>query len=228
MLYKHKKRFILKRILLIVVITLSPFQNLPAQSKYDKSFYGGLFYLSEFIASGEFESFKKNNDDLAQVDLIYQKAINFYDGDFSEALLALTFTCLPFDHIKVKFLFGSQINIPLPSPPKIIFKQKVANLPSRLFFDTPNTNFGDKDKLAHFFGNAFLRYNFGFFNLSKFMGIFVENVEEGLFIEGGYSLRDIIANHLGELFAESLKCNKDILPSDILKIYQLLFFRIKI
>jgi hypothetical protein len=227
-LSKHKKRIILRRILFIVILSFTPFQYLSAQSKYDKSFYGGLFYLSEFIASSEFESFKKNNDDLAQVDLIYKKSINFYDGDLSEALLALTFTCLPFDHIKARFLFGSKINIPLPSPPKIIFKQKVTNLPSRLFFDTPNTDFGDKDKLAHFFGNAFLRYNFGFFNLSKFMGIFVENVEEGLFIEGGYSFRDIIANHLGELFAESLKCNKDILPSDILKIYQLLFIRIKL
>lgn len=218
----------MERILFVFLLTLFPSQNLPAQSKFDKSFYGGLFYLSEFIASREFESFKKNNDELSQVDLIYQKAIDFYDGDFSEALLALTFTCLPFNHIKVRLLFGSQINFPLPSPPKKIFKQKVANLPSRLFFDTPETDFGDKDKLAHFFGNAFLRYNFGFFNLSKFMGIFVENVEEGLFIEGGYSFRDLIANHLGELFAESLKCNKNILPSDILKIYQLLFIRIKL
>lgn len=219
----------MKRTFLIISLSFSLFQiNLLSQSNYDKSLYGGIFYLSDYIASEEFDTYKKNNDNLTQVDHLFRKAIDFYDGDISEALLALTFSFLPFNHIKVKFLFGSQFRIPLPSPPQKIFEKRLDNLPSKLFFDSPQSSFGDKDKLSHFFGNAFLRYNFGFFNLSKFMGIFVENVEEGLFIEGGYSFRDIIANHLGELFAESLKTNKDIQPSDILKIYNLLFIRIKL
>ncbi|MEW6508121.1 MAG: hypothetical protein AB1432_10290 [Bacteroidota bacterium] len=218
----------MKRTILFFALILFPFRNNPAQIKYDKSFYGGLFYLSEFIASSEFDVYKEVNDDLSQINFIYKKAIEFFDGDISEALLALTFTCLPFDQIKVRFFFGSKIIFPLPSPPKKIFNKKLSNLPSKLFFDSPKSNFGDKDKLAHFFGNAFLRYNFGFFNLSKFMGIFVENVEEGLFLEGGFSNRDIIVNHLGELFAESIKKNKNLLPSDILKIYQLLFLRISL
>ncbi len=217
----------MKTLLTTAAILIFLFHNhFLAQSNYDKSFYGGLFYLSEFIASDEFSTFKNGHDDLAQVDIIYKKAVDFYNGDISEALLALTFTYLPFDHIKVRFLFGTQLNFPLPSPPKKVFNNKVRNLPKFLFFDSPKSNFGDKDKLAHFFGNTFLRYNFGFFNLSKFMGIFVETVEEGLFIEGGYSNRDLIVNHLGEFFAESIKKNNSILPSDILKVYQILFIRI--
>jgi hypothetical protein len=217
----------LKTLLTTAAILIFLFHNhFLAQSNFDKSFYGGLFYLSELIASDEFSTFKNGHDDLAQVDIIYKKAVDFYNGDISEALLALTFTYLPFDHIKVRFLFGTQLNFTLPSPPKKVFDNKVRNLPKFLFFDSPKNNFGDKDKLAHFFGNAFLRYNFGFFNLSKFMGIFVETVEEGLFIEGGYSNRDLIVNHLGEFFAESIKKNNSILPSDILKVYQILFIRI--
>lgn len=219
----------MKKTILCFSLSLILFHiNLHSQSANDKSLYGGIFYLSYYIASDDFASYKKYNDNLTQIDHLFRKAVDFYDGDISEALLALTFSCLPFNHIKVKFLFGTQFRIPLPSPPQKVFERRLNNIPSKLFFDSPQSSFGDKDKLSHFFGNAYLRYNFGFFNLSKFMGIFVENVEEGLFIEGGYSFRDIIANHLGELFAESLKTNKDIQPSDIMNIYNLLFIRIKL
>jgi len=212
-------------------LSVSIFLFIPAsycfQNNYDKSFYGGLFYLSEFIASDQFAELRKNHNDPELVDLIYRKAYDFYDGDISEALLALTFACLPFNRIRTRFLFGSELMIPLPSPPESVFKTKVKNLPKNIFFNSPETEFSDKDKLAHFFGNAFLRYNFGFFNLSKFMGIFVETVEEGLFIEGGYSNLDIITNHLGELFAESVKENNSLLPSSVLNVYQLFYFRMR-
>lgn len=215
-------------LLLFFIIYLLLTQSISkAQNKYDKSFYGGLFYLSDYIASKEFRQIKNNAYDFDQVNTIYIRAVQFFEGDISEALLCLTFACLPYNNIKVRAPFGSQIIIPLPSPPQSIFNAKLEALPSKIFFDSPQNNFGDKDKLSHFFGNAFLRYNFGFFNLSKFIGIFVENIEEALFVEGGFDKRDIIANHLGELFGEILRKEKNVMPSDILKIYQLLFFRLQ-
>jgi hypothetical protein len=213
-------------IILFAIIFFSFTSLFHAQKTYDRSFYGGLFFLSEYIASDQFSELKNRISDQEQVDLLYQMALEHFEGDISEALLALTFACLPYNHIKVKFLFGSVLYFPLPSTPKKIFNKKNEQMPRFIFFDSPKSSFGDKDKLAHFFGNTFLRYTFGFFNLSKFMGIFVEIVEEGLFIEGGYSSRDIVVNHLGELFAESLKINNKILPSEIFSVYQLLFFRI--
>lgn len=197
-----------------------------AQEQYEKNFYGGLFYISNYIASDEFESLKKAKSDPEQVDHIFEKAVKFFEGDISEALLCLTFATLPYNHIELRFLFGTQINIPLPSPPQKIFEIKFKNLPKEIFFDSPKDGFGDQDKLAHFFGNAFLSSNFGWFNLSKFMGIFVEQVEEGLFVNGGYSNKDLITNHLGELFGTCIKNNRNLKPSDVLKIYQLLFLRI--
>jgi len=213
-----------KFILPILIISSLSNSSL-AQNKYKKNFYGGLFYLSEYIASNEFVELKNNNNYLVQIDSLYKKALLFFNYDISESLLCLTFTCLPYNNIKIRMPFNSQIIIPLPSPPQNIFNKRLSNLPSNIFFDSPQNDFGDKDKLSHFFGNAFLRYNFGFFNLSKFMGIFVENVEEAIFIEGGFDKRDIIANNLGELFGNSLRINNDTLPSEVLILYQLLFFR---
>ncbi len=211
--------------LFLILFLIQPYYIL-SQSKYNKDFYGGLFYLSEFIASPEFSSLKDRSSDIELVDSLYLRSLKFFDNDISEALLCLTFSCLPYNNIKVRFLFNSQLIIPLPSPPQKVFNQKLKNLPNKIFFDSPQNDFGDKDKPSHFFGNAFLNYNIGFFNLSKFMGIFVETVEEGLFIEGGYSNKDLVTNSLGELFAEVLKNNPQILPSEILKIYQIFFFRI--
>lgn len=227
MLYKHNRNSVLSNKLTLLILSILLFNSLSlSQTKYDKTFYGGLFYLSEYIASEEFTLLSKVKDDFSLTDSIYFKALDFFDDDISEALLCLTFTSLPYNKIKTKLLFGSQLIIPLPSPSKKVFDKKVENLPKNLFFDSDKNHFGDKDKLAHFFGNAFLRYNFGWFNLSKFMGIFVEYVEEGLFVEGGFSNKDLIANYLGELFAETIKQNKTIRPSEILKIYQLLFLKV--
>lgn len=169
---------------------------------------------------------KINMNDLSRVDSIYIKGLNFFEGDISETLLCLTFSCLPYNEIKVRFLFNTQLIIPLPSPPKKIFEKRLKNLPSKIFFDSPNTEFGDKDKLSHFFGNAFLKINSGIFNLSKFMGIFVEVIEKELCVDGTFDERDIITNYLGELFATVLKENKNILPSQILILYQLLYLRL--
>jgi len=209
----------------VLFIIILPYEKSISQSKYEKNFYGGIFYLSEYISSKEFEEIKLASGDNSAVDSIYNRAVNFFNGDKSEALLCLTFTCLPFKEIEIKFLFNKKITIPLPSPPYSLFQAKLKKLPTKIFFDSPENEFGDKDKLSHFFGNAFLKYNSSFFNLSKFLGIFVEVVERDLFVNGSFDNRDLITNYLGELFGELIKCNKNILPSDVLKIYQLLFIR---
>ncbi len=197
------------------------------QTKYDKSFYGGLFYLSNYIASEEFVNLKKNNSDIALVDTLYQRSLTFFDGDISEALLCLTFACLPFNKIEFKLPFGLGIaKIPLPSPPQNVFEKRKDNLPKKLYFSTPNTNFGDKDKLSHFFGNAFLKYSAGIFNFSKFMGMFVELTEEYFFANGSFDKRDLETNYYGEIFASLLKNNCKAKPSEALVINQLLLIRV--
>ena len=216
-------------IILYLILFLNNNLLLLSQNKYEKNFYGGLFYLSEYIASDEFKSLKEKNSDLEQVDSIFSKALRFFEGDISEACLCLTFATLPFNNIKVQLpMIHSQIIVPLPSAGIKLFEAKTKNIPKYLFIDSPQNDFGDKDKLAHFFGNAFLSYNFGWFNFSKFMGIFVEKVEDGFFTEGSFDRKDLIINALGELFGKEIINNENLSPSKVLKIYQLLYFRLRL
>ena len=198
-----------------------------SQQDYEKSFYGGLFYLTNYLNSDEYKQFSKLHDDLESVNHVYEKALVFFDGDVSETFFCLTFVFIPYNHITMKLpLIETNVKFPLPSPPQSVFNEKLKNTPKHLFFDSPNNNFGDKDKLAHFFANAFLRYNVSFFNLSEFLGIFVEYFEQGFFLQGSFDRRDLIVNHLGELFAEMVHKNPNAKPSEALKVYQLLYLRI--
>lgn len=200
---------------------------LSAQQKYDKSFYGGLFYVTNYMISDEYKTFLHSHNDLETVDHIYEKALDFFDGNYTETFFCLTFALIPYNKIPMRLpILGIKVTVPLPSPPQKIFDEKLKNTPKRLFNDSPSNNFGDKDKLAHFFANAFLHYNVNIFNLSEFLGIFVEYFEQGFFLQGGFDRRDLITNHLGEIFAEMVKKDKNAKPSEAFKIYQLLILRI--
>ena len=218
----HCKKFF---VLLLLIILLSPLPNLLlAQQKYNKDFYGGLFYLTDYMTSSEYKQFTANHTDLEKVDHIYNVALEFFDGDLSETFFCLTFTLLPYNTILMRLpVIRTQITIPLPSPPNSVFKEKLKNTPKKIFPDSPTNDFGDKDKLAHFFANAFLHYDVTIFNLSEFLGIFVEYFEQGFFVQGGYDIRDLIANHIGEFFAEMVRINPKAKPSDALLVYQLLY-----
>ena len=214
------------KILLLILLFLSQ-TKIFAQKNYDKSFYGGLFFLTNYMISEEYKQFSQTHNDLETVDHIYEKALIFFERDYSETFFCLTFTLIPYNKILMKLpLIGSHVTVPLPSPPQKIFNEKLKNTPKKLFNDSPSNDFGDKDKLAHFFSNAFLHYNISFFNLSEFLGIFVEYFEQGFFLQGAFDERDLITNHLGEIFAEMVHKNKNAKPSEALKIYQLLILRI--
>ena len=216
------------KFLLLFLLTGINLSTATAQQKtYDKSFYGGLFYLSDYVASDEFKFYTQNHSDLEAVDHIYEKGLSFFEGDKSETFFCLAFLFLPYNNIKIKLpVTGTVITIPLPSAPSRIFDKKTRNTPKKIFFDTPDNDSGDRDKLAHFFANAFLRHSVSIFNLSEFLGIFVEYIEQGFFLQGGFDRRDLIVNHLGELFAEMVRENPNAKPSEALLIYQLLIFRI--
>ena len=196
------------------------FKNAQCQTR---SFEEGVIFLSEYIASEEFKN--KTDEDVNLVDTLYLKALNFYDGNISEALLALTFSTLPFNRMPVTIpLVKLKINLRLPSVDKKLFQQKNKNLPGLVYFDSNESGNQDKDKVAHFFGNAFLSYNVTFLNLSKFLGIFVEMFEETFKVSGKIDFRDLQTNYCGEFFGKSLRNQKDLYPSDFFKLYSLFYF----
>lgn len=185
----------------------------------------GVNYLSEFIASDYFLELKNQNNDLSLVDSVYLRAIKFYNYDYREALLALTFTSIPYRRVPLVIpVLKVRIYYPLTSANDSISTLKNKNLPKQLFYDTPSDKGGDKDKLAHFFGNAFLGYGKNILNLADVFGYFVEVFEEDFKSDSKVDFRDIDVNWYGYLFGDMLKVNKNILPSQIMTLRSLRYF----
>ncbi|MFA6979011.1 MAG: hypothetical protein WC209_06770 [Ignavibacteriaceae bacterium] len=174
--------------------------------------------ISEFIASDSFFSLKEQKGELQSIDSLYLKALNITGNNVQETLLALTFAVVPYKNVPVRFLF--RFNYPLLSADDSTFRKKNKNLPKYFLPDSPNNEFGDKDKLAHFFGNTFVAYTSQVFDLTKAIGYFVEVFEENFTPENHVDCRDLKVNKLGEAFGKSLKKDQTLLPSIFIKKYQ--------
>ena len=212
---------IINRIILysFVIIIMSISSNeLIAQS-----FEEGVIFLSETIASDNFRNL--SCPDIDKIDSLFKIAINYYDNDISEALLALTFATLPFNKMSVKIpIINVRIPLKLPAVDDKLFYKKKNNLPGFVLFNSAEISGNDKDKVAHFFGNAFLAYNVTFINISKFMGFIVEMFESAFQVSNGVDKRDLEVNYLGEFFGTSLQKYPNLNPSHFFKLYSLFYF----
>ncbi len=216
-----KLQYIIKFSILFY-LTLS---DVSAQIFVEKDLEDGITYMVGFILSDRFDSLKQTNSDLDLVDTLYLRAINFHNGAIDEALLTLTFATLPFREMPLHIPFTNiKLGAKLPSGPENILKKKIDRLPGQVLIDSPQTKFGDKDKVAHFFGNAFFSYSVSFFNISKFLSILVELFEDAFKVEGTIDHRDFIANYLGYHFGKRLNDDKNYLPSEAFRLYT--FFKI--
>ena len=212
----------MKLYFLITALLLITTSTIAQQSRLSYS----VNYLSEFIASDYFANLEKEVNDLSLVDTLFNRAINLQGGDISEALLALTFATVPYKIVPIQIpLIKTIINYPLISDNDSIFLLKNKHLPGRLYFDTPNNNFGDKDKLAHFFGSAFLAYNSAIFDLGDLIGYFVEVFEEEFKVQSVIDNRDMITNKLGYIFGTNLKRDRFIHPSNAFLLRTLFYIR---
>lgn len=202
-----------KFILLILILVINSNTIYPQQSRLSKN----VNYISEFIASDYFKELSKNNSDLTLVDTIYLRAVHFNHNNYSEALLALTFAVVPYKKVPIKLpIFNIQLYYPLISADEETFLQKNRNLPSILYFDTSNNSYGDKDKLAHFFGSAYLSVSTNLFDFGNLIGYFVEVFENEFKVQSVIDTRDMMTNSLGNIFGKILKKDKSILPSQVL------------
>jgi len=211
-------KLIILLIFLILTVTL-----LPQQSNISKE----VNYLSAYIVSNHFLDLRKNIGDISATDSLYKEALKLTENDLSEALLALMLTTVPYREVPVQLpILKVMIAYPLISADSAIYSKKNENLPRYLFFDTPQDNYGDKDKLAHFFGSTFLSYESKFFDLGKLIGYFVESFEESFKVQSSVDVRDLDVNEYGRLFGTLLKSDKEILPSSIILFRSLRNFRV--
>ncbi|HSD62526.1 MAG TPA: hypothetical protein VLB50_01975 [Ignavibacteriaceae bacterium] len=208
----------MKKILIIIsFISCTAFTQ---QSELSKT----VNYLSKFIASDYFGNLHDKMDDLALTDTLFNRAVRYRNNDYSEALFSLMLTTVPYKKVPIQIpLIKLNVLYPLTSAGDSIFFLKNRNLPKNFYFDTPQNKFGDRDKLAHFFGSAFLAYNSSIFDLGDLIGYFVEVFEEEFKVQSQIDNRDLMTNRLGYLFGTELKRNKNIHPSDAFLLRTLIY-----
>jgi hypothetical protein len=172
------------------------------------------FQLKEYVRSEELASERTAHGDLYAVDCVFDRAMRLCWNNVYEALLVSAFALMDHERFGVRLpLIGTILWFPLTSEFAGEFRARLDALPSRLYADTPPVQEGDRDKLQHFFGSAFLTAITESEEEADRFGLFVEWGEE-LFIVGGVSdERDVRANRQGERFGMSLLSDPDTRPS---------------
>ena len=209
----------------VLIILYLTSVNINAQIFIEKDLEEGVTYIVNFIISEKYDSLSQINSDLDLLDTLYLRALHFHYHNIDDALLTLTFATLAFNEMPLHFPFTNfQLGAKLPSGPDGTLHEKIKKIPKQIFIDSPQSNFGDKDKVAHFFGNAFLSNSVTIFNLSKFLSILVELFEDAFKVEGTIDNRDFVANFLGYHFGKHVSIDEKYLPSQSLRIYT--FFKL--
>ncbi len=171
--------------------------------------------LRDLVVSQEFAAYRHRRGDPASVDYLFRHALKLAWGNTGEALLICMLAT--FDHRTVGIqlpVIGPVLWLPLTGEFRDEFRTRLASLPTTLYPDTPPE--GDRDKLQHFFGSAFLTVVFGSPESADEIGEFVETGEEQFIVGGVNDVRDVRANRQGQRFAAALSTRLDALPSEFL------------
>ena len=193
----------------------------PRTSAQTTKFNASVYAINDYLVSARFYKLRLNEGELTAIDSLYAFALNYFDGNKSDALLSLTFSLLPFDKMELALPFGGNFSLYLPCTDYELYRMRLESLPRGFLPDSPTRPNADTDKLSHFFGNAFLGYDLNFFNFADFLGIFVEAFEYNFKIKGAFDLRDIRMNKLGLLFGDALKNGKKVSPSEFIALYSI-------
>jgi len=172
--------------------------------------------LKEFVRSKTFKMLREGYGDLHAVDAIFIRSMALTKENTAVSLFLATVAC--FDHR----LVGLKIPVfslffPLTNESEDEFIRRVDNLPTRLYDDTPPSMGGDRDKLQHFFGSAFISYVFESSQPAERVAQFIEFGEDAIIVEGAYDQRDLQANCQGGKFGLALLQNNHRLPSEFLR-----------
>ena len=172
--------------------------------------------LKDFIRSKSFQEIRKFYGDARAVDAIYVRSMQLTNNNTAMALLLSTIAC--FDHhivgLKVPVF---QLFFPLSNESSEEFTSRVNNLPTKLYTDSPQGRQGDRDKLQHFFGSAFLTFISESRGTAERIGDFVEEGEDAVIIDGKLDERDRRANLQGQDFGLGLLEDNHRMPSQFLR-----------
>jgi hypothetical protein len=178
-------------------------------------FIADAAYLKSTIPGEEFQRVRREAGDPAAVDTLFALAKDLSWGNLYAALLITTVAVMDHRRVGVDLpLLGELLWFPLTSEFEEEFRARVAALPSALYADSPRG--GDRDKLQHFFGSAFIALLSESANAADRTGEFVEWGEEEFIVGGTADDRDARANREGQRFALRLLTDPFARPSQYL------------
>jgi hypothetical protein len=178
--------------------------------------FSDCYQLREYVCSDEFASARRSCGDLHAVDLIFDRAMRLCWNNIGEALLVTTFAVMDHRRFGVSVPpLGALLWFPLSSEFPEDFRRRIRALPRFLYPDTPPGQAGDRDKLQHFFGSAFLTVLTGSEEAADRFGLFIEWGEERFIVGGVNDPRDVRANRQGQRFALRLMSDEDARPSAV-------------
>jgi len=172
--------------------------------------------LKDFIRSETFGAIRRREGDRRAADAIFVRAMTLTRNNTSAALLIATIATLDHDVVAVRVPVLS-LALPLTNESREDFSARIGNLPARLYPDSPSGAGGDRDKLQHFFGSAFIAFTFESQGAADRVGEFVEIGEDAAIVGGVLDSRDRRANWNGNQFGTALLSNNRLYPSDFLR-----------
>ena len=175
--------------------------------------------LREYIQSEEVASIRRRYGDVPAVDALFHRAMKLSWNNVYEALFISMFATIDLRRLGVNLpLLGPLLWFPLTPEFEDEFLVRVNALPRKLYPDTPRGEAGDRDKLQHFFGSAFLAYVFESGEGADRVGNAVEMGEREFVVGGADDERDVRANKQGQEFGLHLLHDKSLHPSLFLRV----------
>jgi len=171
--------------------------------------------LRDYVTSDEFAAVRKTQGDRRAVNVLFRTALRMSLNNTGEALLICFFASI--EHRTVGFnlpLLGPILWLPLTGEFEEDFQERVEALPFALYADTPPE--GDRDKLQHFFGSAYLTILIESPDDAESVGDFIEWGEEQFIVGGVNDVRDKRANRQGQRFGKALMDNLNALPMEFM------------
>jgi hypothetical protein len=173
------------------------------------------YRLKEYIRSDSFARVRAFRGDLAAVDDIFHQSMILSWGNTYEALFLSFVGTMDHRRFGIRLpVLGALLWFPLTSEFEDEFRERVKALPRLLYNDSPEE--GDRDKLQHFFGSAFITYTFESTESAEQIGELVERGEDLFVVDGILDERDTRANRQGQVFGLKLLRGVPVRPSDCL------------
>ena len=172
--------------------------------------------IRAYVRDGRFATLLKRCGEMRAIDAIYLKALKIGEHSVGRALFLAFVATLEHRDVELKVPIIGSVGLPLTFEEDSTFNARMDNLPSKIYSDSPAE--GDRDKLQHFFGSAYIAYTSESREFARTSGDLVEWGEAKFVVGGVDDDRDRRANSQGERFGHDLLTVKNLLPSDYLNL----------